>query len=48
VTALAKSISDHVPLLVDTKENYSGVKKKFKFEKWWLEWEDFREVMKKT
>jgi hypothetical protein len=48
VTALAKSISDHVSLLVDTKENYSGVKKKFRFEKWWLEREDFREVVKKT
>jgi hypothetical protein len=35
VLCLAKSISDHTPMLVDLGENCSFGKKKFRFEKWW-------------
>jgi exonuclease III len=48
VSALPKGISDHTPLLVDTGCNLSFGKKKFRFEKWWLEREDFREVVTKV
>jgi hypothetical protein len=45
MNALAKSVSDHVPLLVDTGTNHLVGKKKFIFEKWWLERGDFKEVV---
>jgi hypothetical protein len=45
VSALPKRVSDHTPLLVGTGCNLSFRKKKFMFEKWWLERADFREVV---
>jgi hypothetical protein len=48
VVGLAKSISDHVPLLVDSGDDYRLGKKKFRFKKWWLEREDFKEVVEKA
>jgi endonuclease/exonuclease/phosphatase family metal-dependent hydrolase len=40
VSALSKGISDHNPLLVDSGDNCSISKKRFRFEKWWLERSD--------
>jgi hypothetical protein len=37
-----------VPLLLDLGENFERAKKKFRFEKWWLEREEFIEVVIKT
>jgi hypothetical protein len=48
VVDLAKSISDHTPLLVDSGENYSFDKKKFRFEKWWLQMADFGDLVGKA
>jgi hypothetical protein len=48
VVGLAKSISDHVPLLVDSGDDCRLGKKKFRFKKWWLEREDFKEVVEKA
>jgi hypothetical protein len=48
VSSLPKGISDHTPLLIDTGSNVSFGKKKFRFEKWWLERGDFREVVMKA
>jgi hypothetical protein len=48
VSALPKGISDHRPLLVDIGCNLPFRKKKFRFEKWWLERADFREVVTKA
>jgi hypothetical protein len=47
-SALPKGISDHTPLLVDIGCNLPFRKKKFRFEKWWLERADFREVVTKA
>jgi hypothetical protein len=48
VTTLTKGISDHNPLLIDLGDNCSFSKKKFRFEKWWLERDDFKEVVSKA
>jgi hypothetical protein len=48
VLGLAKSLSDHVTLLVDSGKNVVRAKKKFRFEKWWLEREDFKEIVRKA
>jgi hypothetical protein len=48
VVALEEGISDHAPLLVEFGVNMTIGKKKFRFEKWWLERPDFREVVKKA
>lgn len=48
VLGLAKSISDHTPLLVDTVGDCVGMKKKFRFEKWWLEREDIKKIVDKA
>ncbi|KAJ1272904.1 hypothetical protein BS78_06G238600 [Paspalum vaginatum] len=40
--------SDHNPLLLDVGINMFFGKKKFRFEKWWLDQEDFCEVAKKA
>jgi endonuclease/exonuclease/phosphatase family metal-dependent hydrolase len=37
VLALAKGVSDHNPLLLDTGDGCSFGRKKFRFEKWWME-----------
>jgi hypothetical protein len=48
VTGLTKNISDHVSLLIDYGGEFLKGKKKFRFEKWWLEREDFREAVTKA
>jgi hypothetical protein len=48
VRGLPKCTSDHTPLLVDTGDNCVLGKKKFRFEKWWLEREDFKDVVRKA
>jgi hypothetical protein len=48
VVALYKGISDHAPLLVDVGDNMSLGKKKFRYEKLWLERPYLREVVKKA
>jgi hypothetical protein len=48
VVGLGKGVSDHAPLLLDSGDNLSFSKKKFRFEKWWLEREDFKEVFHKA
>jgi hypothetical protein len=48
VLGLAKGISDHSPLLVDSGDNCSRGKKKFMFEKWWLERPEFGELVRKA
>jgi hypothetical protein len=48
VLGLPKNISDHAPMFVDSGENCRLGKKKFRFEKWWLERADFKEVVRKA
>jgi hypothetical protein len=48
INALPKEISDHTPLLIDSGSNSSFGKKKFRFERWWLERTDFKEVVAKA
>jgi hypothetical protein len=48
VLCLPKSISDHTPLLVDSGENCTFGKKRFRFEKWWLERSDFRSMVERA
>ncbi|KAJ1264667.1 hypothetical protein BS78_08G017500 [Paspalum vaginatum] len=48
VKALDRLPSDHNPLVLDTGNNVSFGKKKFRFEKWWLEIPAFKEVMAKA
>jgi hypothetical protein len=48
VVALPRGISDHIPLLVDIGDNQSFGEKKFRFEKWWLERANFREMVSKA
>lgn len=38
----------HTPLIVDTGNNVFFGKKRFRFEKWWLQREDFKEVVQKA
>jgi hypothetical protein len=47
VLGLAKGVSDHSPLLLDSGDNYSISKQKFRF-KWSLEREDFKDIVHKT
>jgi hypothetical protein len=48
VIALRKDVSDHNPILVNSGNNFSCEKKKFRFEKWWLERSDFKDVVTKA
>jgi hypothetical protein len=48
VKGLAKNTSDHSPLLLDLGENCEKGVKKFRFEKWWLEREDFKDIVRKA
>jgi hypothetical protein len=48
VSTLLKDISDHNPVLVDSGCNFSYGKKKFRFEKLWLERFDFKDVVLKA
>lgn len=47
VKALCKEGSDHTPLVVDLGDNTAACKKRFRFEKWWLERVDFKEIVVK-
>lgn len=48
IKALSRLPSDHNPLLLDTGEDLSRHKKRFRVERWWLEKESFREIVTKT
>jgi hypothetical protein len=48
VKTLDRLPSDHNPLLMDSGDSMARPKKKFRFEKWWLEKESFKDVVKKT
>jgi hypothetical protein len=48
ITTLPKGISDHTPLLLNAGDNYSFGKKKFRYEKWWMERDDFRGMVDKA
>lgn len=48
VQGLCKQGSDHVPLVVNLGVNDSFGKKKFRFEKWWLERDDFKPLIVKA
>ncbi|KAG2656080.1 hypothetical protein PVAP13_1KG057385 [Panicum virgatum] len=48
VKALERLPSDHNPLVLDSGENASFGKKRFRFEKWWLEKEAFYNLVKKV
>jgi hypothetical protein len=45
---LGKDISDHTPILVSSGEGGGAGKKRFRFEKWWSEKRDFKEVVSKA
>jgi hypothetical protein len=45
VIGLEKKVSDHVPLMLDSRENCERAKKKFRFEKWWLERAKFKDIV---
>jgi hypothetical protein len=48
VKALERPPSDHNPLLVNLGDNVCFGKKKFRFEKWWLEKDNFRDIVVKA
>jgi hypothetical protein len=48
VRALDRLPSDHSPLLLNTGDNAHFGKKKFRFEKWWLEKAEFKEIVSKA
>jgi hypothetical protein len=48
VSTLPKNTSDHNPLLVDFGVSCFSCKKKFRFEQWWMERRDFKEVVSKA
>jgi hypothetical protein len=47
-SCLAKGISDHTPILIYFGDTCSFGKKKIHFEKWWLQREDFGEIVQKV
>jgi hypothetical protein len=46
--ALERPPSDHNPLLINLGQNVQLGKKKFRFEKWWLEKESFKDMVVKA
>jgi hypothetical protein len=48
VVALVKGTSDHNPLLLSSGDECAMGKKRFRFEKWWLQREDFRDLARRT
>lgn len=48
VKALERPPNDHNPLLIDTGTNMCFGKKRFRFEKWWLEKTSFRNMVVKA
>lgn len=47
VSTKAKGVSDHVPLLLDMGNRIPRKPSLFRFEKWWLEQPDFKEMVRK-
>ena len=47
VTALPRVGSDHTPLLIDTGARRVTSPKIFRFEKWWLDQPDFKDLVRK-
>ena len=47
VTAKSRASSDHVPLILNCGINTSKKPAIFRFEKWWLDQPDFREIVTK-
>jgi hypothetical protein len=45
VKALPRVVSDHTPLLLDTGLNHQPPSRLFRFEKWWLQHEDFSSLV---
>ena len=45
VTAVDRLPSDHNPLVLDSRDNVSFGKKRFRFEKWWLEKDSFFDIV---
>jgi hypothetical protein len=48
VRALERPPSDHNPILINSGDNAYVGKKRFRFEKWWLEKETFRDLVMKA
>jgi len=48
VKALDRAPSDHNPLVINSGDNICFGKKRFRFEKWWLEKESFRDMVEKA
>jgi hypothetical protein len=48
VKALPKPVSDHTPLLIDTMSRARPIARMFRFEKWWLNYPDFYDVIRKA
>jgi hypothetical protein len=48
ITCLAKGISDHTPLLVDSEDSCQRGQKRYRVEKWWFERIEFKEMVKKA
>jgi hypothetical protein len=48
VKALDRAPSDHNPLFLDLGDNVFYGKKRFRFEKWWLMEESFKDVVEKA
>jgi hypothetical protein len=48
IKALPKPVSDHTPLLIDTMSAARPISRMFRFEKWWLNYPDFSEVIRKA
>jgi hypothetical protein len=45
---LPRGVSDHCPLRIDFGGKAQFKESLFRFEKWWLEMDDFREIVKKV
>ena len=48
VRTLPKPVSDHTPILLDTGGNQTPPPKLFRFEKWWLDYPDFSDLVAKV
>jgi hypothetical protein len=46
VKALPKPVSDHTPMFIDTMSGARPSSRMFRFEKWWLNYPDFFEVIR--
>jgi hypothetical protein len=48
IVGLAKGISDHTPLLVDSGDRRAVGEKRYRFKKWWLEKWEFKDLVLKA